>query len=168
MPDQGAYEAFMDTLQGFLITNVDTSEIGNGGAITWTLGDVGQTDPSTLPAGFLIPYFDTVTPYSNGLDMDTYATPIMVIEDLHKYGAPVANQNVEGGMEMPGYRVLMQYADAIRQAFRSGGTGITLEGNIATSLIAAVTYPWVTIGDKPYRGVRLAVQAQQRVARLNL
>lgn len=158
----------MDTLQAFLIDNVDTSGIGTGGAITWSIGDVGQTDPDVLPAGFLIPYFDTVDPLTNGLDKDTYVVPILVIDDLHQYGPTVSNPNVPGGFEQPGYRVLMQYGAAVRTVLRGGGAGITLEGEIATSVISAINYVWVKIGETPYRGARLAVQAQQRVPRTNL
>lgn len=166
--DAGFYEQYIDNLQQFLITNLNTTAIGNGGAITWTIGDVGMADPSVLPAGFLIPYFDTVEPYSNGLDKDTYVVPLLVVEDLHKYGPAVPNVNVSGGFEQPGHRVLTQYGDAIRTILRAGGAGITLGGQVSTSVVSGIRHVWVRIAEKPYRGVRLVVQATQRVPRTTL
>lgn len=163
MTAQGPYEAFIDVLQSYLINEVDTTGIGNGGAITWTIGDTGQTTADTLPAGLLIPFFDNPEIYTAGSDMDTMVVPLLVVVDLHEYGPPVANANVSGGFEQPGYRVLLQYGEAMRKAFRQGGAGITLGGDIATSMLPVMNFVWVKIADKPYRAVRLVVQAKQRV-----
>jgi hypothetical protein len=159
----GPYEAFIDILQAYLIANVDTSGIGNGGAITWTIGDVGQVTGDALPAGLLIPFFDSPEIYSAGVDMDTMVVPLLVVVDLHEYGPAIANANAAGGFEQPGYRVLLKYGEAIRAALRQGGKGITLGGDIATSMLPVMNFVWLEIGKTPYRGVRLVIQAQQRV-----
>lgn len=162
------YEAFIDAVQQFLITNLDTSTIGTGAQVTWTIGDVGMVRPETLPCGLLVPHFDTQEPYSAGIDKDTYLVPILIVSDLHEYAEPVANNNVAGGFEQPGYRTLMQYAQAVRQVLRDGGRGITLNGLIATSVLPATNFVWVQVGQKPYRAARLAFQATQRVPRTSV
>lgn len=158
-------EEYLDALLAFLLANVDTSDIGNGGAISWIIGDPGMGNPQSLPYGFVVPLWDNVEPLS-GIDQDTYLIPILVVDDLHKYGAPIENTNAPGTYEQPGYRVLMQMGQAVRQALRAGGKGITTGGIAATSNVPAINFVWVKIGDKPYRGVRLAYQVQQRRARI--
>lgn len=158
-------EEYLDLLQSFLIANVITSAIGDGAAVTWIIGDPGMSAPTSLPVGYLVPLWDNVAPISNGVDMDTYIVPLLIIDDLHKYGPPVENANAPGGLEQPGYRVLMQYGQATRAALRAGGAAITLDGSIATSVLPAINFVWVAIDKKPYRGVRLAVSAQQRRSR---
>jgi hypothetical protein len=157
-------EALLDILAAFLATNVVTTP-----AITWIIGDPGQSAPTSLPFGYIVPLFDTVKGYTSGLhgvDMDTYMIPILVVDDLHNYGPPTANQNAPGTFEQPGYRKLMQYGQAVRGAHRgSAGAGIVLGGSVATSAVPAISYVWVTIDSKPYRGVRVALQFQQRRSR---
>lgn len=123
-----------------------------------------MSSPTQLPFGYVVPLFDTVKALS-GIDMDTYAIPILVVDDLHNYGDPTPNPNAPGTLQQPGYRKLMQYGQAVRQALRAGGAGITVGGIAATSIIPAVSYAWVKVDETPYRGVRIALQAQQRRAR---
>lgn len=153
-------EAFLDLLLAFLFANVTTTP-----TITWILGDPGVSAPFALPMGYVPPLWDQVKPHS-GVDMDVYAVPILVIDDLHAYGAPIPNVNAPGTFEQPGYRKLMQYGQTVRQTLRRGGQGITVGGVLATSSIPAINYVWVTIDNKPYRGVRVALEAQQRRARV--
>lgn len=155
-------EAFLDNLQAYLIANVQTSAIGSGQPITWILGDPGQGAPNKHPFGFIIPHWDSVAAYASGVDKDTFIAGILVIDGLHKYGPAETNPNVEGGFEQPGYRVQMQYGQAVRKALRAGGAGVTLEGTLATSVVPTIRYVWPMIDKKPYRGAFLALQAQQR------
>ena len=158
-------EQMLDILAAFLAANVQTSP-----AISWIIGDPGQSSPTSLPFGYIVPLFDTVRGYSSGLhgvDMDTYGIPLLIVDDLHNYGAPVANANAAGTLEQPGYRKLMQFGQAVRSAHRgSAGAGIVLGGAVATSKVVAITYHFLTIDAKPYRGVRVALEIQQRRSRL--
>lgn len=153
-------EEFLDALLAFLLTKVVTTP-----SISWILGDPGMSAPSSLPFGYVPPLFDTVKPLSAGVDMDTYGVPILIVDDLHNYGPPVANQNAPGTLEQPGYRKLMQFGQATRDALRDGGAAITLNGITATSTVPAITYVWAPIDNKPYRGVKVALTVQQRRAR---
>lgn len=112
----------------------------------------------------MVPLFDQVKALS-GIDMDTYVVPMLLVDDLHAYGPPVTNQNVPGALEQPGYRKLMQYGQIIRNELRAGGAGITVGGIAATTQIPAISYVWVGIDNKQYRGVRIALQVSQRRAR---
>lgn len=163
----GPYEGFIDAVQAYLIANVDTSSIGTGAPLSWTIGGVEQSQPGTtvpLPAGFLIPFFDSPEPYSAGVDMHTMVLPIQIIVDLHEYGPPAASTVNEGGFEQPGYRVLMQYVETVTSVLRNGGKAITLNGLIAASFVpVGAQFVWVQIGGKWYRAARLALQAQRRV-----
>jgi hypothetical protein len=150
---------FLLYLLGWLLANVNT---GSQPAITWILGDPGASAPDNLPIAYVVPLFDTVAPYSNGVDMDTYAIPILVIDDLAAYGAPIANPDAEGTLVQPGWLNLMQYAETIRDTLRDNGASITFNGVAATSTIPAINYVWVTIDNQPYRGARVALQVQQR------
>lgn len=152
-------EQFLDLLSAFLLAHVTTSP-----AITWVIGDPGMAAPTSLPVGFLVPLWDHVEALS-GIDKDTYLAPILIVDDLHKYGDWVENANAPGTFEQPGYRTLMQMGQATRAALRAGGAGITINGVAATSVIPAINFVWVSIDSKPYRGVRLALQVQQRRAR---
>lgn len=152
-------EQFLDLLLAFLLANVSTTP-----TISWILGDPGTSAPTSLPMGYVPPLWDQVKAYS-GIDMDTYAVPILVIDDLHAYGPPIPNANAPGTLEQPGYRNLMRYGQTVRQALRHGGQGITVGGVAATTAIPAINYVWVTIDNTPYRGVRVALEAQQRRAR---
>lgn len=152
-------EEYLDALLAFLIANVSTTP-----AISWILGDPGQSAPTSLPFGYIFASFDGVKALS-GIDMDTYMVPILVVDDLHAYGPPVPNINVEGAFEQPGYRHLLQYAQTVRAALRAGGLGITTGGIAATSIVPAIRYPWLRIDNKPYRGALIAFQVQQRRAR---
>lgn len=157
-------EQVLDLLAAFLAANVTTTP-----DITWIIGDPGMSAPTSLPFGYIVPLWDSVKPLSGGLhgvDMDTYAIPLLVVDDLHNYGAPVANANAAGTFEQPGYRKLMQFGQAIRAAHRGpSGAGIVLGGAVATSAIPAISYVWVKIDETPYRGVRVALQIQQRRSR---
>ncbi len=157
-------EAFLDILAAFLCVRVATTP-----ALTWILGDPGMSAPSTLPFGYIIPRLDKVLPRSGGLggvDMDTYTVPILVVDDLHRYGPPVQTPG-QAYFEQPGYRKLLGYGQAVRGALRGpSGAGIVLGGAIATSAIPEISYVWAVIDDKPYRGVRLTVTAQQRRSRV--
>lgn len=150
-------EEFLDLLMAWLLAHAVTTP-----AMTWILGDVGMSAPTALPMAYVAPLWDGVKPYSNGVDMDTYAVPILCVDDLHNYGAPVENQNAPGTFEQPGYRKLMEYGQAIRDALRFGGESITVDGFAATSTVPAINYVWVEIDKKPYRGVRVALLVQQR------
>jgi hypothetical protein len=151
-------EAFLDWLLAWLLANVQISSP----AITWVLGDPGVSAPTSLPLGYVPPLWDNVAPLSNGVDMDTFAVPILVVDDLAAYGAPIENTNAPGTFEQPGYRRLMQYGQAVREALRNGGAGITLEGVVATSGVPTLDYVWLTIDKKAYRAVRVALLVQQR------
>ena len=157
-------EQVLDALASFLAQNVQTTP-----AITWILGDPGMSAPTSLPFGYIVPLWDSVKPLSGGLhgvDMDTYAVPLLVVDDLHNYGPPTANANAPGTLEQPGYRKLMEFGQAIRAAHRGAtGQGIVLGGAIATSTIPAISYVWAKIDGKPYRGVRVALTLQQRRSR---
>lgn len=150
-------EQFLDNLLAFLLANVSTSP-----ALTWILGDPGMSAPQSLPMGYVVPLFDTVTPLSAGVDMDTYAVPILIVDDLHNYGTPVQSSHAPGTWEQPGYRKLMEMGQAVRFALRDGGAAITQDGTVATSTVPAISYVWLKIDNKPYRGVRVALQVQQR------
>lgn len=152
-------EAFLDALLRFLLANVSLTP-----AIAWILGDPATSAPTSLPFGYAVPLWDSVKPLSAGVDMDTYVAPILVVDDMHAYGPPIANTNAAGAMEQPGYRKLMQYGQAVRQALRAMGPGITVGGLAATSQVPSISYVWLTIDNKAYRGVRLALQVQQRRA----
>jgi hypothetical protein len=152
-------EAFLDALLAFLLANVNATP-----TISWILGDPGMSSPTALPFGYVVPLFDTVKPLS-GIDMDTYAIPILVVDDLHNYGDPVENVHALGTLEQPGYRKLLEYGQAVRTALRAGGAAITVDGIAATSAVPAISYVWATIDSTPYRGVRIALQVQQRRAR---
>lgn len=117
--------------------------------------------PPALPYAYLVPLWDNVQPLS-GIDKDTYVVPLLIVDDLHRYGPPIPNVNVPGAFEQPGYRVLMQYGQAVRSALRAGGAAITQGGIAATSQVPAITFVWVRIDNKPYRGVRLSYVVQQR------
>lgn len=158
-------EAFLDSLIAFLAAEVVTTP-----AITWILGDPGMASPTSLPMGYVVPLWDSVAPCSGGLhgvDMDTYAIPILVIDDLHNYGSTATpNANAPGTLELPGYRKLMEFGQTVRNALRGpNGAGIVLGGVIATSQVPAISYVWLKIDSKPYRGVRIAYQAMQRRSR---
>lgn len=157
-------EQVLDLLAAFLAANVVTTP-----SIQWVIGDPGMSSPTSLPFGYIIPLWDTVKPLSGGLhgvDMDTYAIPLLVVDDLHNYGPPVPNQNAPGTDEQPGYRKLIQFGQTIRAAHRGpSGAGIVLGGAIATSNVAGISYVWVKIDSKPYRGVRVALTLQQRRSR---
>lgn len=144
-------------LLAFLLANVPMPS-----TMAWILGDPGMSAPTSLPFGYVPPLFDTVKAYSAQTDMDTYGIPILIVDDLHNYGPPVANANAPGTFEQPGYRKLMQYGQAVRTALRAGGAAITVEGIAATSSVPAISYVWLEIDKKPYRGVRIALQVQQR------
>ena len=122
--------------------------------------DLERSDPASI--AYVIGLFNTLKPLSAGVDMDTYIVPIVVLDDFSAYGPPVANVNVPDAFEQPGYRKLMQSAEAIRDELRAGGAGITLEGNIATSALPAISRVWLNIDNKTYQGMRIVVQAQQR------
>lgn len=132
---------------------------------TVILGDPMTSAPTALPFIYIIPMFDGVKPLSAGVDMDTYIVPIIVVDDMNAYGAPVPNVNVAGALEQPGYRKILEYCQTVRQELRAGGTAITQGGVAATSTIPAISYAWMTIDNKPYRAGRLALQVQQRRAR---
>lgn len=153
-------EEFLDLLLAFLLANVTTTP-----GITWILGDPGMSAPTSVPMGYVPPLFDTVAGLSTGVDMDTYGVPILVIDDFHNYSEPIANAHAPGTFEQPGYRKLMQFGQAVRGALRDGGAAITQGGYVATSSIPAISYVWLKIDNKPYRGVRIALQVQQRRAR---
>lgn len=148
----------MDYLLAWLFANVQIS----APAITWILGDPGVSAPTALPMAYVPPLWDNVAPLSNGVDMDTFAVPILCIDDLSAYGQPIPNANAAGTLEQPGYRRLMQYGQAIREALRFGGASITFNGVVATSGIPTIDYVWLTIDKKTYRGVRVALLVQQR------
>lgn len=150
-------EEFLDNLLAFLLAKVTTSPV-----ITWILGDPGMSAPTALPMGYVPPLFDTVLPYSAGVDMDTYGVPIVIVDDLHNYGPPIPNVNVPDVFEQPGYRKLMQFGQATRFALRNGGAAITQGGYVATSQVPAISYVWLKIDNKPYRGVKVALEVQQR------
>jgi hypothetical protein len=152
-------EAFLDALAAFLLAHVVPSMPSTTQVI---LGDPGTSAPTKLPVIYIAPLFDGVKPLSNGVDMDTYICPILVVDDLHAYGPPIPNPNVPSAFEQPGYRKLLQYGQTVRQELRAGGTAITQGGLIATSVPPAISYVWLKIDDKPYRGVRVALVAQQR------
>lgn len=153
-------EEFLDALLAFLVANVVTTP-----AISWILGDPGMSAPTSLPFAYVPPLFNTVKPLSAGVDMDTYGVPILIVDDLHNYGPPVASTHAVGTLEQPGYRKLMQFGQATRDALRNGGAAITLNGIIATSTVPAITFVWAPIDNKPYRGVKVALTVQQRRAR---
>lgn len=157
-------EAYLDALLQFLVTNLLPSLPTTTGLI---LGDPGTSAPNSLPFIYVVPLFDSVKPYS-GIDMDTYVIPILLVDDLNAYGAPIPNVNVPGAFEQPGYRKLMEWGQLVRQVLRASGPGITLEGIAATSQIPALSYVWASIDNKSYRGVRTALQVQQRRARIPL
>jgi hypothetical protein len=121
--------------------------------------------PATLPAGYVIPMFDAVKPYSAGVDMDTYVVPIIILDDLNAYGPPVPNVNVAGAMEQPGYRKILEFCQTVRGELRAGGQAITQGGLAATSTIPAISYAWMTVNGTTYRAGRLAFQVQQRRSR---
>lgn len=157
-------ESFIDSLAAFLLANITWSAIGEGNAPQIMIGDPGMSAPTGFPMIYLVPLWDNVTPYS-GIDKDAYVVPILIIDDLHKYGPPIANANAAGTYEQPGYRYLMQYGQAVRAALRAGGAGITQEGIAATSNVPAITYVWLRVDNKVYRGVRLSFVVQQRRGR---
>lgn len=145
-------------LLGWLLDNVD----GMPGTFQWVFGDPGASAPQSLPIGFVAPLFDSVTPLSNGVDTDTYLIPILILDDLAAYGAPIDNPEAPGTLVQPGYLNLMDYAETVRDTLRAGGSSITFEGVAATSRVPAISYPWVVIDSKPYRGARIALQVRQR------
>lgn len=154
-------ESYLDALIDYL------SGYSGLGAIIFVLGDLGLGSPSGvgLPIAYVTPFGDTPksrTGGVHGVDMDAYTVPILVIDDLHKYGDPT---QVAGRayFEQPGYRKLLQYAQTIRAALRAD---ITLGGLVATQSITEIRYVRVVTGDNQiYRGVRVTVSAQQRRAR---
>lgn len=150
-------EAFLDSLLAFLVANVSTTP-----SITWILGDPSTSIPTSLPFGYVIPLWDNVKPYASMTDMDTYAVPILIVDDVHNYAPPITNVNVAGALEAPGYRKLMQYGQTVRDALRGGGAGVTVEGIAATSAVSSIRYVWPQIDKKFYRGVQLAFVVQQR------
>lgn len=152
-------EEFLDYLLGWLLVNVVTTP-----ALTWILGDPGVSAPTSLPMAYVPPLWNSIKALS-GIDMDTYAVPILIIDDLHNYGPPIENVNAPGTLEQPGYRKLMQFGQTTRDALRAQGPGITLGGVAATSAVPAIKFVWVNIDDKPYRGVQVALVVQQRRAR---
>ena len=155
-------EAFLDALLAFLVTHVGPLLPSAAGFI---LGDPSTSAPTTLPFVYVVPLFDTVKPYSSGVDMDTYIAPILIVDDLQAFGPPITHANVPGAFEQPGYRKLMQYGQAVRQELRAGGAGITIGGIAATTTIPSLSYAWMKIDEKPYRAVRIALQVQQRRVR---
>lgn len=152
-------EAFLDALMAFLVAHVAPQLPAAAGLI---LGDPGQSAPTSLPFLYLVPLFDAVKPYSTGVDMDTYVVPMLLVDDLNAYGPPIPHENVAGALEQPGYRKLMQYGQIVRDELRAGGSAITVNGIAATSTVPAISYVWVGIDNKQYRGVRIALQVQQR------
>lgn len=148
----------MQYLLGWLLENVD----GMPGRLKWVLGDPGASKPQSLPIVFIAPLFDTVKPLSNGVDTDTYVIPILLLDDFADYGPPVENPDAAGTYVQPGYVTLMTYAESIRDALRYNGASITFNGTVATSQVPAISYPWVLIDSKPYRGARIALQVTQR------
>lgn len=154
-------EEFLDALMSFFITNVAPQMPADTGFI---LGDPTTSAPTSLPFVYIVPLFDAVTPYSVQLDMDTYVVPILCVDDLQAYGPPIPNVNVTSSQafEQPGYRKLMQYGQIIRKELRAGGAAITMGGIVAASTVPAISYVWAEIDNKPYRGVRLAFQVQER------
>jgi hypothetical protein len=154
-------EDFLDALLQFLITYVAPKMPS---ATAFILGDPGTSAPTSLPFVYLVPLFDAVKPLSNGVDMDTYVVPMLVVDDMHQYGPPVQNANVSSpqALEQPGYRKLMQYGQTFRDELRAGGQAITQDGIAATSTVPAISYVWVKIDNKQYRGVRIALQVEQR------
>lgn len=151
---------FLNYLLSWLLENVSTSP-----TITWVLGDPGASQPEALPMGYVVPLFDTVKPLSAGVDTDTYAIPILIVDDVAAYGPAVPNDQAPGTNVQPGYIKLMQYGETIRDALRAGGAAITFNGVAATSNVPAINYVWIQIDGKPYRGARIALQVQQRRAR---
>lgn len=149
--------AFIDYLIQWLMDNVTTTQ-----NLTWIFGDPGASELMNLPAGYVVPLFDTIEPLSNQVDTDTYAIPILVVDDVAAYGPPIANVNAPGAFEQPGYRNLMTYGEAIRDALRNGGASITFNGIVATSQVPAINYVFINIDGKNYRGVRVALQVIQR------
>lgn len=154
-------EAFLDSLLAYLVAQLAGSWPTTAAFI---LGDPGTSAPSSLPFVYVVPLWDAVKPLSAGVDMDTYVAPILIVDDMHAYGPPIANVNVAGALEQPGYRKLMQYGQDVRAALRAGGAGITVGGIAATSQVPSISYVWLKIDNKAYRGARVALQVQQRRA----
>lgn len=154
-------EQFLDALIAFLVAHVGPQLPGTTGFI---LGDPTTSAPTSLPFVYIVPLYDSVKPYAVATDEDTYVIPILLVDDLQAYGAPIPNINVAGAFEQPGYRKLMQWGQIIRAELRAGGAAITMGGISMTSVVPAISYVWAQIDNKPYRGVRIALQVQQRRA----
>jgi hypothetical protein len=151
-------EQFLDKLAKYL---ADDPHSAGTAIVTWILGDFGMSSPTALPFGYITPFNDTVkarTGGPHGVDDDTYTIPMFVVDDMQHFGDPtqVAGQSY---FEQPGYRKLLQYAQNVRAALRAN---ITLDGLIATSAVLEQRFLPVVIDDKPWRAVRITVQAQQR------
>jgi hypothetical protein len=154
-------EAFLDKLANYLATDPH----GKGtAAVTWILGDTGTSELQTWPVGYITPFNDEIQPLTggvNGVDKDTYLVPLFIVDDLHRYGEPVQTQGQQY-MEQPGYRSLLQYAQAVRAAVRAN---ITLDGVIATSRVIEIRYVQLKLAERLLRAARVTIQAQQRRGR---
>lgn len=155
-------EAFLDALVQFMVTYVLPHLPGTAQIV---LGDPMTSAPQQLPTVYVVPMFDAVKPYSNGVDMDTYIVPIIVLDDLNAYGAPIQNVNVAGAFEQPGQRKILEWCQTIRQELRAGGAAITVGGIVATSNVPSISYAWMKVDNKVYRAGRIAFQVSQRRAR---
>lgn len=157
-------EAFLDALAKILSTNALSS------VVTWILGDVGMAAPPQLPFGYIAPLNDAVSPYTGGpqgVDMDTYTIPLLIVQDVHDYqAAPIPGAPPGGGtvqyQEQPQYRALLELVQNIRTVLRAN---ITMQGSVATCTVTEIRYLLVDIDDKPYRACRITIRAQHRRGR---
>jgi hypothetical protein len=148
-------EAYLDTLATYLSTDPGTR------GIFWVLGDIGMGAPPGWPFGLIIAYDDVAKPISsgpNGVDDDTYTIDLLIVDDPLQYGDATQTTGTSY-YELPGYRKLLQWAQAARLTLRAN---ITLGGVGASSEIGNIRYVGVQIDKKLYRGARIRVTAKQR------
>lgn len=156
----GYFESYLDALAADLASTVS--------GISWIIGDFQTSAPTLLglpfPIGYITPFNDQVDPRTagpNGYDMDTFTTPLFILDDLQKYGPPVTSAPGTY-MEQPGYRELAGFADQVRAALRAN---LTLSGFVATSKVLEIKFVPIQLDNVQYRVARVTLQAKQRTFR---
>ncbi|HZV74590.1 MAG TPA: hypothetical protein VFF79_12805 [Conexibacter sp.] len=148
-------EAYLDALAAFLSTDAGTR------GIYWVLGDIGMGAPPGWPFGLIIAYDDVAKSISSGphgVDDDTYTIDVLIVDGPLQYGDAVQTAGT-GYYEVPGYRKLLQLAQATRSTLRAN---ITLGGVGASSEVGNIRNVGVQIDKRMYRGARIRVTAKQR------
>jgi hypothetical protein len=173
------YEEFLDFLAYMLATSEETSEVN------WIIGDVGMGAPQQTPFAYISPRNDRINwstakgstgglpaPGLAGMDDHLMLVPMTIAVEPHRYlkpvtadppsSSPVSEANIGQTLpffEQPGYRTAMQLQGKLSTALRQN---ITVNGVVATTNIIETTYLLQEIEGKPFRALRIILQAQQR------